>query len=225
MRRLPSSKPQSRLWQPPWTLAGLEVNPWLDIGQGSVPHSHYRLHKLCPGKETTCLTFSPLFPILAASSPALLHICMTYARLPDFPILATSQTWNSPTPLAAETFNPKCNPRSLCWVGTIISLQAHRPSSYQDMRPIYKACRLNMPSPPSFLESPHPRTTCFWDWWLLSPALCQRMILTNISKLIILIFMGLGLEMKLRTSNWLPGKHRSVNGWQLDQCEWNWMAE
>ena len=173
------SKPQSRLWQPPWTLADLEVDPWLDIGQGSVRHSHYRLLELYPGKETTDHVFDffssvPHFGGEHPRTPAYMHdICPT-TRFPytgHLPNMVVPHRW-----LVRHFFPNAIHALSAAELGQSYHSKLIFLPYNQDLRPIYKACRLNVPSPPSFLESPHPRTACFSDWWLLSPALCQRMI-------------------------------------------------
>ena len=111
-----------------------------------------------------CTTFfllwvsCPFWP----GTPALLHMHdippTPPARLPDFPLLANSQTWSAH---AGKTFQLQCNPCSpslsllfytnewkplLSWFGP--SPQAHPPLPTMQSSvaaPIYKACRLNMP--------------------------------------------------------------------------------
>ena len=137
---------------------------------------------LQPNKETTDYVFD--FFLLSVSSPfwpgtpALLHmhdIPPTPARLPDFPLLANSQTWSAH---AGKTFQPQCNPCSPSlspvlyeWMETSVGLVwAITPSSSPTPYHAIKCCSSNIQgvqaqyaTPPTSLNT-NPPTTCSLAW-------------------------------------------------------------
>ena len=120
---VPSSKPQSRLWQPRWTWPTLKSNPdWISDRDQSAIHIAGSLKSvwLWSGKETTDYVFdffsSEWVPHFGRAPP---HscICITYARLPDFPILPTSQTWSSHAGWQDISAQMQSLLSLICWVG------------------------------------------------------------------------------------------------------------